>query len=353
MFLQKKSAIIAIYWQFPCPKKGHLMYNEDKPKKKRFKLFDTQREGKGVSKESANLPPRLKKFFILYRRDFFRLLSVNLFILLGNFPLIFPLIASTRFFDLGYQTHTSPVYGVLSGLMAHEGASPSLLALNGVIGASESAFITQPTSYIFFALGALTLFTFGIVNVGTTYILRNMVKSDPVFVWSDFWYAVRRNFKQAFFYGMLDFLLLVLIPINISIIDPGANFFFGLLYWLNLAIGLLYITMRCYIYIQMVTFDLSIRKILKNSLIFAFIGFKRMSLAFLGCAILIALTIFLAGTGILLALAIFIPLALLFSNCAYMTTYAAYYKIKEVMIDPYEAENAAEPVPSEGEAIEG
>ena len=30
------------------------MYNEEKPKKKRFKLFDTQREGKGVSKEEAD-----------------------------------------------------------------------------------------------------------------------------------------------------------------------------------------------------------------------------------------------------------------------------------------------------------
>ena len=107
--------------------------------------------------------------------------------------------------------------------------------------------------------------------------------------------------------------------------------------------------MRCYIYIQMVTFDLSIRKILKNSLIFAFLGIKRMSLAFLGCILLLVVTFLLAISGVLLALALFIPLALLFSNCAYMTTYAAYFKIKEVMIDPYDDDH---PVIEEGSATD-
>ena len=53
----------------------------------------------------------------------------------------------------------------------------------------------------------------------------------------------------------------------------------------------------------------------------------------------------MAYSGVLLAVAILFPLALLFSNCAYMTTYAAYYKIKEIMIDPYDKahpENAPE-----------
>ena len=71
------------------------MHDEElnEKKKKRFKLFDTQREGRGVSKEEANLPPNFKKFFILYKRDFTRLLSVNIFMVLGNFPAFFLIIA--------------------------------------------------------------------------------------------------------------------------------------------------------------------------------------------------------------------------------------------------------------------
>ena len=318
------------------------MYNEEKPKKKRFKLFDTQREGKGITKEEANLPPRFKKFFILYKRDFFRLLSVNLLTVLGNFPAIFLLLGLSGVFSLNFATHAAPAYTVFSGLLTQEGVSAPTLALNGIIGAPVMDSSATVTTYILLGLGVLTFFTFGIVNVGTTYLLRNMVKSDPVFIWSDFWYAVRRNFKQAFVYGIFDLLLIILIPYNIIFYSQRTGFVNGLFFWLCIVVGFLYVMMRCYIYIQMLTFDLSIRKILKNSLIFAFIGFKRLFVALLGCVLLIFLTLMLAYSGALLSLAVLIPLALLFSNCAYMTTYAAYYKIKEVMIDPYDAEHASE-----------
>ena len=129
--------------------------------------------------------------------------------------------------------------------------------------------------------------------------------------------------------------MIALIPTNVLLLSQGGGFLNGLVFWLNLVIGLLYLMMRCYIYLQMITFDLSIRKILKNSLIFAFIGFKRLILAFLGNLILIFVVLGLAYSGAMLALAIVLPLTILLSNCAYMTTYAAYFKIKEVMIDPY------------------
>ena len=91
----------------------------------------------------------------------------------------------------------------------------------------------------------------------------------------------------------------------------------------------------------MVTFKLSVFKIFKNSLIFALVGFKRNILAFLGIAILLLFEVFfLVGlNGILIVLAVAMPLAILFSTSAYMKVYASYYKIKEVMIDPYYEEH--------------
>lgn len=319
------------------------MHNEEeKPKKKRFKLFDSQREGKGVTKEEANLAPGLKKFFILYKRDFFRLLSVNLLIVLGNFPIIFFLLGLSGVLNLNFTTHTTQAYTVFSGILSQETLSAPLLALNGILGAPAMGSSPTTLTYVFYGIGALAFFTFGLVNVGTTYLLRNMVKGDPVFVWSDFWYAIRRNFKQALLYGILDLLLLLLVPTNVMILSQGSGFFNGLLFWLNLVIAFLYIMMRCYVYIQMVTFDLPIRKLLKNSLIFAFVGFKRLFVALLGCLLLVFLTLMMAYSGALMAVAILVPFALLFSNAAYMTTYAAYFKIKEIMIDPYDAEHSKE-----------
>lgn len=323
------------------------MNHEEQPKKKRFKLFDTQREGRGVSKEEANLPPGFKKFFILYRRDFMRLLPVNAFMVFGNFPVFFLLIALSGLVSLDFVKATATEFPVFSGIFAQEAISAPLLALNGIIAAPSQSSAFTPLAYVFLGIGLLMFFTFGLVNVGTTYLMRNMIKGDPVFVWSDFFYAVKRNFKQGFFYGMLDLLLLMLIPFNVMVLSQGSGFFNGVLFWLNLVIGFLYLLMRCFIYLQMITFDLSVRKLLKNSLIFAFIGFKRLLPAILGNLVLIGFNIFLAFTGPLLSLAAILPILFLFANCAYMTTYAAYFKIKEVMIDPYVEDSDAEEASAE------
>ena len=107
--------------------------------------------------------------------------------------------------------------------------------------------------------------------------------------------------------------------------------------------------MRPYIYIQMVTFDLSVFKMIKNALIMALVGMKRNILALIGCAVLIGLEIifiFSAG-GILVSIGIALPLAIMFSAMAYMKVFAAYYEIKKKMIDPYYASH-----PEEFEAIE-
>ena len=94
----------------------------------------------------------------------------------------------------------------------------------------------------------------------------------------------------------------------------------------------------------MVTFKLSVFKILKNSLIFSLIGFKRNILAFLGIIICIFIVLlFLLGSGgILVPLAVAAPLAILFSTMAFMKVYASYFKIKDIMIDPYLREHPEE-----------
>ena len=141
------------------------MYNEEKPAKKRFKLFDTQREGKGISKEEANLPPGLKKFFILYARDFGRLLSVNILMVLGNFPIFFAIIALSGVFSVEFAAHGTQSYTAFAGILSQEGFSAPLLALDGIVGAPTLGSVYTTTAYIFMGIGALTFFTFGFVNV--------------------------------------------------------------------------------------------------------------------------------------------------------------------------------------------
>ncbi|MBE6645148.1 MAG: DUF624 domain-containing protein [Ruminococcaceae bacterium] len=328
--------------------------NNKKPK--RFRLINLEKEGKGISKNRAELAPGFKKFFLSYFANFNKLVSVNIFMVLGNFPLIFLIINLSGYFKTPYFLPFSDLFQNLSGLMYADGdVTPYEMSVYAIEGLQHQQLANTALNYVFYGLGALSLLTFGLVNVGTAYIIRNMVMGEPVFTWHDFWYAVKRNYKQALPFGAIDGAIIAVLSWNLySLISSTSDFLGSMMFWSNVVLFILYFFMRYYMYVQMVTFKLSVFKMLKNSLIFALLGFKRNILALLGIVLGIILELLLLfGTGgILVPFAVAAPLAVLFSMFAYMKVYAAYPKIKQYMIDPYLDEHPDErPEASSEEAI--
>lgn len=316
---------------------------ENKNKKKRFRIFDLQREGKGISKNSVDSGFGLKRFFTSYKDNFGKLVSVNIFFILGNFPLIFIIAALSGVSKNEIFLPLSDLFQNINGIFyADGGITPYKLTLYAIEGLQSQSYAPTAATYILYGVGSLAIFTFGFVNVGTAYIIRNMVSGEPVFVWNDFWYAVKRNWKQALPYGVIDAVICAILISNIyNLITSASEFLFSVMFWSNVFIFVLYFFMRYYMYVQMVTFKLSVFKMIKNSLIFALLGFKRNILALFGIVFLIFLEILLlfGSGGVLVPIAVAAPLAILFSTFAYMKVYASYYKIKEIMIDPYMAEH--------------
>ena len=76
------------------------MKNRDK-KEKKFKLFDMNRDGKGVF-EVENRKPTLKFFFILTKRKFTQLLQLNLMMLF----LVIPILVIVGLYFGGTKTPT-------------------------------------------------------------------------------------------------------------------------------------------------------------------------------------------------------------------------------------------------------
>ena len=313
--------------------------------KKRFKLFDYQREGKGIGKMDLADPSGIKRFFVSLKDNFGKIVSVNMFFVIGNFPLLFLIITLSGYTKLPTILPFSDLFQNVNGLLSINGATPYMMSLYGVEGLQNVVLVNTPLTYVFYGISALTLLTFGIVNVVTAYILRNLAKGEPVFVWADFWYAVKRNWKQAIPFGMIDAFLNFLFIYNIyTAFTQTSDFLGSMLFWCYIILFVLYFFVRSYIYVQMVTFRLSVFKIFKNSLIFAVLGFKRNFGAFFGTLLMIALEfLFMFGAGsILVPFAVAMPLTVFFSISAYMKVFASYYKIKEVMIDPYLAEHPEE-----------
>lgn len=316
--------------------------------KKSTRLFitDIARDGRGVSKNEGDLPPRLRRFFLCLKNNIGKLLSVNIMMVLGNFPLIFALIALAGYTQKNYLLpHSGLFQNLLGHFFAQGDLGPLEMSQIGIEGMMHNTLAPTALTYVFFGISALALFTFGIVNCGSAYVLRNMVSGEPVFVWTDFWYAVKRNWKQALPFGMVDGGICAILALNIvSMLGGVTNFFQSFMFWSNIVILLVFFVMRYYIYLQMVTFDLKIWKIIKNSLIFTLLGLKRNLLALLGILILGALEIFflIGAGGLLLPFAVALPLILMLSISSLMKMYAAYFKVKELMIDPYYAEHPDE-----------
>ena len=93
-------------------------------------------------------------------------------------------------------------------------------------------------------------------------------------------------------------------------------------------------------------FNMKLRKILKNALIFTVLGIKRNLMALLGIAALVGITVALIVflLPMKLAVVLIIPFLCLLAFCGFMYTYAAYPVLQRYMIDPVKPreEDAAE-----------
>jgi uncharacterized membrane protein YesL len=137
--------------------------------------------------------------------------------------------------------------------------------------------------------------------------------------------------------GLLDFSVLFVLYTNLSNLSGGmmSGFMGDVSYVANFAIAIVYLIMRFYIYLMLITFDMKIVKIIKNALIFVMLGIKRNLMAILWILILAGIN-FLVLVW-LLPFGLLLPFFYIVSIPMFTTVYAAYPVIKRYMIDasPY------------------
>ena len=295
--------------------------------------------GKGVSKK-ADVPRTFKNFFKLSWWHISHIFTVNMAFILGNFPLIFLLLGFSGLLNDASPSPASSIYAALFGTM-QEASDPFTAALYGIHGMQGSIAVTTLGTKIMYGIGALVVFTFGLTNIGTTYILRNLIKGEPIFAWHDFWYAIKRNLRQGFIMGIIDLIILVMTVYDVIFFYFNlGSFTTSLMFYASILLAIVYFIMRFYIYNLIITFDLSLFKIIKNAFIFSALGLKRNIAALIGIALLVIIDYTFLLT--FLPLGVMLPFMILYGYCAYIGSYAAWPKIKEIMIDPYATEEEPE-----------
>jgi hypothetical protein len=194
----------------------------DNEKKGIFSWFN-MRKANRPDAVAEDTTPTVKRYFKLLGRRFWQLVSLNIMML----PMIIPIIAIIYLYIGMRQTPIeltsafSPLYG--ANLIEQ---TPTTAYMLDLFRGQLMIPVYTTTNYIFMAIFALLLaITFGWQNVGATYVLRGMVRGEAVFPFSDYFYAIKRNLKQGFFMGLIDFVVIFLLG-------------FDLLYLWNAPVGL-------------------------------------------------------------------------------------------------------------------
>ena len=148
--------------------------------KKRFKLLDPMRDGKGVEK-GEDTTPTLKRFFKLWGRKFWKLISLNFLMVVQIIPIA--LIVLLYFMGPKIPTLYSPLYAPLLGAQTAAPTTVGMTLFNSAAGLMHQTPVYN--SWAHWVMGVLVVFqliTYGWQRTATTYILRNLVRGDGVFM---------------------------------------------------------------------------------------------------------------------------------------------------------------------------
>ena len=298
-----------------------------------FKMFSG--DGLGVAKDDKynEIPTNFTGFFVMLKRKFWNLSSLNLLYAVCNFPVFFYLYLLTNQLHEKVTVVANPMLAAYTGLELASTDNGLLSMIYPFVSSFGVDYVNTTAVYVFLAISALFLVTFGLANTGAAYIVRGYTRGDPIFLVSDFFTCIKRNIKQCIFLGILDVLFAVVLVWDITFWMSQSGFLNSVFMYLSVFLALIYFMARFYMYTIMITFKLSLYKILKNSFLLAILGFKRNILAFFGIFVLfyLSLQIFfmIPSFGIML------PIIITFSVGMFMASYASYPVIKKYMIDPF------------------
>ena len=197
--------------------------------------------GKGVNKRNPE-QPRIQVFFDVLPRKLWDLFKLNILYLLVSIP----------FFIV-----TMIVVGIVSAPiidgLANQFDNVSLVHLDLILRIVIAFWFT-------IILGQ------GPITAGYTYIIREHGREHPCWIISDFFERFKSNFKQGILLWIIDLAALYLFTVAVRFYGRSGIF---VLQYLMILMAVIYAMMHIYVYQMMVTFDLPLKNILRNSLLLA------------------------------------------------------------------------------------
>ncbi len=203
---------------------------------------------------------------------------------------------------------------------------------------------------LLYALVSLPVVTRGLAEAGLAFVTRNYAREKHVFLPSDFFDTIKKNWKQALAAGILELVISACLIFDIIYAWNWLNAVqnFEIMPMLFFAVSFFLVVIFCYaryyLYMQIITFKLSFKQIWKNSLVLAIAGFKENLIISLALLLVYALAAVLLLNWFWYVLA---PLVILYvllfpAFRSFLIQFTIFPLIKRTIIDPYYKEHPEE-----------
>lgn len=212
-----------------------------------FGMFDFTKPGKGVEKDE----PKKKgfaRFWELAKRKLWSYVKLNFFYLITCIPAFVV------------------VWLILTQILQQM--------------ANAQGDALAAITFLAFVLSLFLVMCYGLspFSAGYYYVLRNYVRENHSWVFADFYGKTKQNLKKSLIMYFIDlaFMILTLFSLRIYIIlSISGMFAMQIMLIVYLIMLILYSVMTSYKWTMIVTFDLNLFQILKNSLLLVCGEFKR------------------------------------------------------------------------------
>jgi uncharacterized membrane protein YesL len=195
---------------------------------------------------------------------------------------------------------------------------------------------------LLYLLSCIPIVTFGPATAALTSLLRNYAREENAFVWMDYRDAFLKYWKKGLLASLFDALLVLsLISFNLYLwlfTAKGQPLYLYACSGIILGCAIIYLFMRPYLYTMIVTFNLKFSVMLKNALLFAFIGLIRNFISTATGLLMIwgSIKLVLYAYLNIVPMEITIPLMLILVPVTinFLSVFVSYPLIKKHMIDP-------------------
>ena len=267
------------------------------------------KEGPGISKNA----PEKNRFFLFFEllgRKFTKLIPLNIIYFVTLLPLILGIILSVTF--------NPQILSDGNVYMENLSKLPIFIFTGDIIG---------------LILIIVSIFITGPATCGFTYVLRNMQRQEHTWILSDFREQFAKNYKQGVIMSIIDVFAAIVLYVaycfyaySMPAMMSGSIAIAALGQYFIIVISVLFIVMHYYIYTMIVTYDMKLKDIFKNAVIFSLakLPLNIFISIILIAAVLVSIWYFLIGA----LCAVIISLALL----GFIIVYSVYPTIERSMI---------------------